>query len=75
MGPTEIFLIAWVVAAVLWELVALATGLWEPISPVLSRLPTWAIAVLMYSWTTLVIHWWAFQKSEAYRFWIMGVFR
>ena len=75
MGLTEKFLVIWMVSAVAWELVSLATRWWEPISPVLSRLPVWAILVIMIAWSVLITHWWYFGKSAEYRALVAGAFQ
>lgn len=69
MGPTEWFLIVWIVAPVVWQLVALVnpTDSIEPISRVLSRLPTWAVLLIVVSFAVLSVHWWFYDKSPEYR--------
>jgi len=73
MGPTEWFLIIWVVSAIVWELVSLVTGWWEPISPVLSRLPTWAVLIIVLTFAGLSVHWWYYQRSVFYRQFMRGL--
>ena len=75
MTPTIIFLIAWLGAISAWEVLALTFGWWEPVSPVLSRLPVWAVLIVMLVWAVLVVHWWVYTDSTAYRNFLERAFR
>ena len=69
MGPTDWFLTLWLAAVGIWEFVALgdATDSIEPISAVLSRLPIWAIVIIMCVWVTLWVHVFTYARVPAYR--------